>query len=95
MRLVDADDLKNFIYSESCDKCEFKQKILDYIDNIPAITKELKHGKWTFKPTGNYDGYIVCSACGLHIPSYKLFERDEYTGTSKYCPFCGARMDGE
>lgn len=40
------------------------------------------HGRWI---EDNY-GYFHCSECG--------FEWDESEVTSKYCPDCGAKMDG-
>lgn len=60
-----------------------------------AELQRVNHGKWVYKPTSEYDGYIVCSNCDVYIPSRKIFQTDEYLHTSKYCPHCGARMDGE
>lgn len=42
------------------------------------------HGRWN-----NMDGYKtrkVCSECGWDVPEYGKFYR--------YCPNCGAKMDG-
>lgn len=73
----------------------FGQYWKELIEDAPTIDP-VKHGKWVYKPTSDYDGYIVCSICNVYIPSHKLFGKDdEYTNTSIYCPHCGARMDGE
>ena len=98
-RLIDADILK-----ENCRitgefmnnfECVSLKTLGEIIDKQPTIDP-VKHGKWVYKPTSEYDGYIVCSNCDVYIPSHKLFGKDdEYTNTSNYCPHCGARMDGE
>ena len=68
-------------------------------DTIPAADmREVKHGKWQITEYDYYD----CSVCGNSYYNgcdssaearQKLDERspDVY----KYCPHCGAKMDGE
>lgn len=64
-----------------------------------ADVVEVKHGKWEYDPDGNDWGLGAwrCSLCqckndnlgmGKHINPY------QFAG-SKYCPNCGAKMDGE
>lgn len=58
------------------------------VDQIPRIeAAPVRHGTWLPDKTGNV--YWVCSCCGFPSEAsgaYKLY---------KYCPNCGAKMDGE
>ena len=62
------------------------------IKQLPAIDAEpVRHGRWVFQKGDNketVDGWI-CTRCksGFHtkVPYFEAF---------KYCPMCGARMDG-
>lgn len=54
------------------------------IDDVPtADVVEVKHGEWT--KSSPYNRFMNCSVCG--------FGQDHTT--FKYCPNCGAKMDGE
>ena len=63
--------------------------------NPSADVAPVKHGKWVlgnvepgyFTPGGNRPW--ICSDCGW-LASYMLGKPNE-----RYCPSCGARMDGE
>lgn len=88
MRLIDADKLKQ----------ELEVNGLGYqyymLDNAPTVDAEpVRHGKFVGTEYDGYaDGYPVyyeweCSQCGC------VFEDEE--PTYKYCPNCGAKMDGE
>lgn len=104
MRLIDADAFKNeireignerFLETGDQEHLRIAEMVCHYVNKQPTIDP-VKHGKWVYKPTSEYDGYIVCSNCDVYIPSHKLFGKDdEYTNTSNYCPHCGARMDGD
>lgn len=58
----------------------FDSKVLDIVDNAPTIDP-VKHGAWV---KGS------CSICGEDA----LLDDVENEFLSKYCPCCGARMDG-
>ena len=92
-RLIDADAFMKEIRKWLGNETDFRS-LQEVIAGMPTID-HVKHGKWIYKPTSDHDGYIGCSNCDVHIPSCKIFQRNEYTNTSKYCPNCGARMDGE
>lgn len=53
-----------------------------------ADVAEVRHEEWI---ENEDDFWVMCSDCGTEI-------WDEHLGvisTFKYCPFCGAKMDGE
>ncbi len=58
------------------------------IRDIPAAdVQPVKHGRWIDKnPQDKYDPRCICSVCGsVEFPLSR----------HKYCPNCGAKMDGE
>ena len=60
-----------------------------------ALLKET-HGRWeplTGMAPPEYHGHKICSVCGSFAPYDPLHMGREIL--SKYCPGCGARMDGE
>lgn len=77
----------------------FTKKAMDAIENIPpADVVEVRHGEW--KPDLIADapykdesyGYIFkCSVCG----NQEIGALYNIECKSKYCPHCGAKMDGE
>ena len=88
-RLIDADRI-NFYKAtvargmHSFDNVEIVEKF--QINRMPTIDPESlrPHGRWNIS-----DGIIenvVCSRCGTHFQSYY----QDY----RYCPRCGAKMDG-
>lgn len=63
----------------------------DKPEHFRPVEEELevvKHEKW--EQSQKYKGYLVCSGCG------DCFVEPEWVldGKWKYCPCCGARMDG-
>lgn len=69
------------------------------IEHIPAVDAEpVRHGKWIWNENGmDWNiGAWVCSECGMrneNIHSDMKLNPYIWAGT-KYCPNCGARMDG-
>lgn len=58
-----------------------------------ADVQPVKHGTWR-KDEQGYDVYVECSECGLNLSICNYIE-NEWRETLKYCPCCGARMDGD
>ena len=98
MRLIDADALVEDIKSEIDDDKEIypddKVSIIFRagIKTVIRIVKNqdtvdpVKHGEWIF--VEDLVSYIKCSECGDDICWVN-------TKRPKYCPGCGARMDGD
>ena len=65
------------------------REMLSRVKKYPAAdVVEVVHGCWETKPTaGGYEVCMKCSVCG--------FQFDNWQHIFKYCPVCGAKMDGE
>ena len=86
-KYIDADFLKQKISREwDMQDLYLPVHFFDVVDDLPtADVQEVRHGHWEC----NYDRgafYIVyvCSECGR-----------ETLVKENFCPYCGARMDGE
>ena len=98
MRLIDADALVENIESE-IDKenkvpldddrkyfyCAGMRNVIRLVKRLPTVDP-VKHGHWIF--VEKMVSYIKCSECGDNICWVN-------TQRPKYCPGCGARMDGD
>lgn len=63
--------------------------VLDTICEIPsADAEEVRHGMWISNNLGGYKWAYYCSECGW-VDGYPFNDRH------KYCPNCGAKMDGK
>ena len=71
------------------------------IKNAPTIEAEpVKHGKWV--KMSDADGYYyACSECGEELyrewifdREFDLFPKKKTIDKTRYCPNCGAKMDG-
>ena len=89
MRLIDADELNNLMgvsVNELFVKC--------WLDRMPTIDAvPVKQGKWEQEevPFWIVKGKVVSTATVHRCSVCELYE-DKKT---KYCPNCGARMDGD
>ena len=94
MRLIDADKAKAELlrmvgdihgWGEFFDGIRSGyQSAADKLDTMPTV-EERKHGYWKGKPLAGYCT-VRCSYCRVS------FEGN--SGRWKYCPECGAKMDG-
>ena len=91
-RLIDADQFKakllSFMDRESTTPSDtdcILDGVLNLLEEQPTIDP-VKHGHWIF--VGDMVSYIKCSECGDDICWVN-------SKRPKYCPNCGARMDGE
>lgn len=59
--------------------------VVRYLNTIPTVDAvEVVHGRWTDEHQGFMYYDATCSVCGKHNDS-----------ASKFCPDCGAKMDGD
>ena len=71
-------------------------RLFDKLQKVPAAdVAEVVYGQWEGEPDGYADGEIVldvwhCSQCGYCIDD----GTDNPDCLPKYCPGCGAKMDG-
>ena len=103
MRLIDADALKDD-FCKPCDRSETGYTIeecrehgcgmMSVIDKQTTIEAEpVKHGRWIDSCGHPLAMQLAlnsgkCSECGLYSGLWAINQ------PYKYCPFCGARMDG-
>lgn len=92
MRLINADEIqyaKDWVVTDKIPKVGgYNAKAIyrvtkEEIDAMPTVDAvPVKHGKWTDKD----GGIATCSVCG---------DRWGVWSVMKYCPNCGAKMDGK
>ena len=101
--LIDRDALiasipkTNVDIFENCRNCNtlMDWQVKELIDKQPTIDAvEVVHGEWKIyeRPNGGY--YTGCSVCSFPLPTDSQLDFMDETD-SKYCPNCGAKMDGE
>lgn len=70
-----------------------------HIDSVRDMLKKaadvqpVRRGRWK-KDTMGYDVYIECLECGTSLSMSNYIE-EEWRELMRYCPCCGARMDGD
>lgn len=84
MRLIDAHELIKNKFKNPISYAAFCNLVgrQPTVDAVPVV-----HGRWK-RDTGGY-GFWICSHCGFvseASAAYLLY---------RYCPHCGARMDGD
>ena len=90
MRLIDADGLSENIHDNVSTPYEeavaAKEDCLREIEEAPTIDAvPVRYGRW------GVDGvYVVCSVCN----KFTLSPIVKQLPTFKYCPNCGAKMNG-
>ena len=92
MRLIDADEaIINFGF-EWDDISPTRDEFVEFIKKQPTIEAEpVKHGRWIGAPLCGNDN-CRCSACGSW---HNIHANLHGEIMQKYCPNCGAKMDGE
>ncbi len=94
-RLIDADALlKKCIEGDGNDKFTegynfAVQEISAYITLAPTIEPEVRHGRWVVHTTWHGMFGLIHSEC-----SECKFDRNGDLSSWKFCPNCGAKMDG-
>ena len=107
MRPIDGEELKKHIESTICYGCEtghmisprgrcYVNTVLMYIDDMPEVDAQtVKRGERIFQGRRDENGRNIyrCSECNFEV---KVFPCNlvSWRTHEKYCPGCGARMDG-
>lgn len=66
----------------------FSDGVRTIIAGVPAAdVAPVVHGQWRANRLNGYDYSYACSNCGMSI-------KWPYDGRHRYCPNCGAKMDG-
>lgn len=97
MRLIDADAMHKFVEDKVAEgKDGWKNGVpyewayaLTAVDMQPTVeATPVVHGRWKYHPsTLTLNGSYTCTACGSISWNHNI-------NKAKYCPFCGAKMDG-
>lgn len=108
IRLIDAEAFKRYVdcghLRPPTEICFSEIDVVSMIDRQPAVDAvPVRHGRWLYDPDGmDFNlGAWVCSECkakndnlGGSKRSSKRINPYLFVG-SRYCPNCGAKMDGE
>ena len=96
MRLIDADKIVNFEVKCSDGKNYILLQI-EHLSDIPTAKAQIVvQGTWIKDVDDEYEFTYICSKCGSNCTSSVNIENNTKTMyRTKYCPNCGARMDGE
>ena len=90
MRLIDADALVGKAETMH-DHFGEGHLVLDtkHIAEAPTIDP-VKHGRWVDRGVRDW----CCSECNAEIQKVRHVDGYYYKDLPKYCPYCGAKMDG-
>lgn len=92
MKLVDADECYKHLLLRVFDTWNDFWQVANTLAALPTIEAEpVKYGKWEFGKRREEFVEAECTACGGVLLVKWYSELSVY----KYCPNCGARMDGE
>lgn len=84
MRLIDADELNEYIGREALDT---REKIFALVHRMPTV--EPKQGEWIDLSDGWQEGTFMCSSCQME---FVLIEGTPEDNEYNFCPNCGASM---
>ena len=96
-RLIDADKLRLAIRDDDEISGTNYARVKKHINEAPTVDAvEVVHGRWSKYP----DEHEICATefvCSVCNESYCTSELDDnqFTEMMKYCPNCGAKMDGD
>lgn len=89
MRLINADAAWVKFENDAWWDIHDRRVAQDIIDSVPTVDAvPVVYAEWT-----EVGGTYTCSNCGGQYEKYD--HMGYWNGEYKYCPYCGARMDGE
>lgn len=67
---------------------------IEVLKEVPAVDAvPVVHGRWIQADLD--EDYVTCSRCKANGSKDRMAWTPEFAEILKYCPHCGARMDGE
>ena len=88
-RYIDPDELLKSLP----DDLPYKASVKRVLMQAPtADVVEVRHGEWIEKDDGWGGVLYTCSACGC---DWTTIDGTPFENNMRYCPECGAKMDGE
>ena len=100
MWLINEDKLDDYVFKSASERMDLSVEYMfgwnDAIHHIkvnaPTVDAEpVRHGKWKQWDSYGFEDTYECTECG---EAFVLIEGTPITNEYKYCPSCGARMDG-
>lgn len=92
-RYIDAEKLTDSIFDWDMTIEDLYYSLCKLVDDVPtADVQEVKHGYWIPERDPDENNRIQCFHCSVCDDDF------HYIGAfvaTKYCPNCGARMDGD
>lgn len=92
-RYIDAEKLTDSIFDQDMTIEDLYYSLCKLVDDVPtADVQEVKHGYWIPERDPDENSRIQCYHCSICDDDF------HYIGAfiaTKYCPNCGARMDGD
>lgn len=79
---------RGYVYGSDREKYDAWDEIIDALENVPAAdVTPVVHSYWEHKITNDGENIGICHNC--KYPVSWFWEQ------AKYCPSCGAKMDGD
>lgn len=82
-----------YVYGSDRDTYDKWEEIIDALNVIPSVdVTPVVHARWNPYHESDFcwDEYgVICTNCNFKV------ENKDFTFPGKYCPNCGAKMDGE
>ena len=88
-KIIYMDDVIEAVEKNACNT----QRIMDAVNNLPSAQPERKTGHWVEIGDEPYDEW-ECDVCGFVIDGSGCIDPEEYRDVYRFCPNCGAKMDG-
>lgn len=81
---------KEYMRMMMCTSLKYTRKFIEagYTKQSIADVQKVRHGRWISNDLGGYKWAYYCSECSW-VDGYPFNDRH------KYCPNCGAKMDGD
>ena len=104
-RYIDADALMERLERKKCEPAKVRytegyndalMRFRSMVHGAPTVDAvPVRHGEWKPHPIKGCEEWDVCSACGIGTHRRLVSDLGEEEYSYSYCPWCGAKMDGE